>query len=470
MRILLINPPTDNIITSEIPDIVREDITQFPPLGLMYLKAYIFSELKIKPKILDLKVEPLTKKELIKFIKNFGPDLVGLTAFTHNLIDVINILRLVKNVEKDIHTVIGGPHARNFPLQAIRLPEVDYVITGEGEIAFVELIKALRDEKEPKVKGLYYKEDNEVKSHTGENIINNINILPFPDREEIPYRRYTSLLDKNQVMTTLVTSRGCPYNCKFCDSGNIPFRLRSPENVLEELEQCEKLDIKHIYFLDDTFNVDYERVGQICKGIINKNFNFSWSCRAVVKNMDRELLTLMKKAGCKRIHFGVETSTDAGLKILGKDTNIPEIKKIFLLTKQVGIESIAYFMIGCPHEKEVLDIKDTINFAILLDPDYALFNILMPYPNTEIFKLGVKKGILNQNRWQEFAQSPDSSFIPEFWEEYFKRGDLFSFLHQAYRKFYFRPSKGIQGILKISSISDLFRYVKLASNLLVQKR
>jgi radical SAM superfamily enzyme YgiQ (UPF0313 family) len=262
-------------------------------------------------------------------------------------------------------------------------------------------------------------------------------------------------------ITTIFTSRGCPYNCIFCDKSifGSKWRARSPENIINELKEIvKKLGIKKIIFYDDLFTVDKERVIKICQGIINTNLKITWKCEGRVNLIDKEMLYWMKKAGCKIIAYGVESGNQKGLDYLNKKTTPDQIKRAFQLTHEVGIETMAYFILGIPVEtyKESLN---TVNFAIKLNPTYTQFSALSPYYGTKLFEEAKEKGwykeIDAQNPMDKDLKRP--VVISNKWTE----ESLKNIIKEAHRRFYLRIRYMLGYILSIRKPRELFSSIKV---------
>jgi anaerobic magnesium-protoporphyrin IX monomethyl ester cyclase len=251
VKVLLINPPRINEIIGNNPSIIEEERGHNPPLGLLYIAAFLEKHTKYDIKIIDSQVENLDYESLKSRIDSINPDVVGLTAMTMTLIDVIKTISLVKTVNKNIKVVLGGPHAHLFPEETINLKDVDCLVLGEGEEVFKELLYAI-DNKTAlrKIPGLVFKDNGKIVNTGTRPFITNLDNLPFPARHLVPYKKYTSLLSKGGAVTTIFTSRGCPFRCSFCDRPNLGhlFRARSAINVVDEIEECRKMGIYEYHF------------------------------------------------------------------------------------------------------------------------------------------------------------------------------------------------------------------------------
>jgi len=468
MKVLLVNPPIDNMITTNIPTYVDEERGYNPPLGIMYVAAYAEQHTNHKIEILDVLAEEIGYKELENEIKKRKPDVVGITAMTFTLIDVMIIAKIIKSVDKDIKIVLGGPHVNIYPEETISLPEVDFLVLGEGEIIFTELMENIVDYNALKnIKGIVFKHNGKIINTGTRELIENLDSLPFPARHLTKINLYSSLLAKRSPVTTMMTSRGCPYKCLFCDRPHLGkrFRAHSAKYVVDEMEECINMGIHEFLLYDDTSTIDRQRIIDICNLIIERDLDVGWDIRARVDTVNQEMLKSLKKAGCERIHYGVESANPEILKILRKGITLEQVEKVFKMTKKVGIDILAYFMIGSPTETRV-QIMNTINYAKKLQPDYCHFSITTPFPATPLYYIGLEKGVIKKDYWREFASNPTKDFVPEFWEEILSKEELLELLEYAYKSFYTRPSYVIKKMLKVKSLGEFTRKAKAGLRLL----
>ncbi|MFA5029382.1 MAG: flippase-like domain-containing protein [Patescibacteria group bacterium] len=469
MKILLINPPLAKIIESDMPKELESGMDFLPPLSLLYLAGYLQKNTPHQVKVLDCPMEDISNEEIVSRIVAEDPDAIGITVLTFSLIDVYLIAQAVRKANPQIKIILGGPHTYLYPEETINNDFVDYLVVGEGEIALAELLDNLDNpEKTKNIKGLIFKEGGKIINTGKRELIQDLDSLPFPARELTPYKKYYSIVAQKNPTTIMFTSRGCPYQCLFCDRPHMgkAFRARSAPNVVAEMEEIKKLGIKEIFIYDDTFTIDRQRVIDICRLIIQKGLKINWDVRARVNTVDEELLKLMKKASCTRIHYGVEAGTEKILKILRKDISMPMVKKAFALTKKAGIETAGYFMIGSPHETEA-DIKATIKLAKKLFPDYVHFSVLTLFPAaTDLYLMGKKEGVFKEDFWQKFALDPKPDFLPPVWDETFSRKELFSMVIAAYRSYYLAPRYILRRILELRSWNNLKNNLRAGIKLL----
>lgn len=457
MKILLINPPRKHEIIGNNPSIIEEERGHNPPLGLLYIAGYLEKYTKHNVTIIDAQVEKLNYNALKSRIFSAQPYIVGITAMTLTMIDVIKTVNIIKTLNSEIKVVLGGPHIYLFPEETMDLKGVDYLVTGEGEETFKELIDHIGDKSKLKtIPGIAFKDNGKFIKTELRPLIKNIDKIPFPARHKVPYKKYTSLLSKGSIVTTIFTSRGCPFMCSFCDRphfGKI-FRARSSGNVVDELQECAKMGITDFLFYDDTFTVNKKRVIKICNEIINRKLDISWDIRARVDTIDEEMLRALKMAGCHGIHYGIESGTEKILKVLNKNISIDLAWKIFELTRKHKISILAYFMIGNPTETTD-DVLTTFKVMKLLNPDYVHLTILTPFPGTKIYLDGLKSGDIKKDYWGEFAKNPSPDFIPPHWDEIFTKEELNNLLVKGYKSFYIRPSYIFKRILSLKSLNEL---------------
>jgi radical SAM superfamily enzyme YgiQ (UPF0313 family) len=471
LKVLLVNPPAFNTIVGNNPEIIDEERGFNPPLGLLYLAGYLK---KFRPQyeveVLDAQVEELTYEQLKEKILLAAPDVVGFTTMTLTLLDVLETGRLVRMINHKIKIIWGGPHVHLYPEETIKFPEVDYLVLGEGERTFAELLDNLENpEKLKEIPGLVLKEGGFFK--TGEPVfIEDLDTLPPPARQITSYQKYSSVVARRTPVTTMITSRGCPFRCIFCDRPHLGkrFRAHSPKYVVDEMEVCLKMGIAEILVYDDTFTVDRPRAAAICDEIVRRKLEFGWDIRARVNSVDEELLKKLKAAGCSRIHYGVEAGTDEILKILRKGITLEEVRRAFSLTKKIGIQTLGYFMIGSPGESRQHILK-TIEFARRLSADFVHITITTPFPATELYRLGIQKGIFG-DFWREFARNPQPGFKPKYWNEYLSEEELQELIVKAYKSFYLRPTYITRKIFGLRSFGELGRKMKAGLKVLTMGR
>lgn len=423
------NPSPVHTIARNLPAYVDDSRGNIPPLGLLYLASAV--------EAVGWNVE-VCDASAGDTLENYGkPDLIGITATTFTLVNALAVAKQVKEMW-GVPVMIGGIHATIFPEETARLPNIDCAFTGEAEETLPRFLDAI-------VKG----SAKVVRGHPVD-----VTRLGMPSRSLINTEKYYSVIGSSRYLTSMLTSRGCPYQCIFCHRETMgkQFRAASVGQVLEEIATIKTLGIGEILIYDDTFTVDKMRVEGICRGIAERRIDIMFDIRARVDHINVGILRLLKGVGCRRIHLGVEASSDRILEKLRKGITVAQVEEAFRCAKDVGIETLAYFIIGSPGET-VNDILRTIEFAKKLNPDYCHFAIMTPYPATPLYHDGLAQGLYG-DYWQEFAQNPREDFEVPYWPE-IPRAELVGLLDEAYRAFYWRPSRIVSELAKTKSLRQL---------------
>jgi anaerobic magnesium-protoporphyrin IX monomethyl ester cyclase len=467
VRLLLIRPPALHTVESEVPDAVEAENMSYPPLALMSLATWIRAKTHHEVAIVDAQSDHLDYAALERRIAEYQPDAVGITAFTVQLVDVHKTVATARKVPSVKHVVLGGPHINDFPQESVNLPGVDAVVKGEGQKPLELLLDCWERGESPRgIPGVYAHPDDPIPTEDVY-LANELDDYPIVDRTIVDYQQYYDVMGSGGIFTTMISSRGCPYRCSFCNTPRHRYRVMSPTRVCDEIQACIDLGIREIYFVDDTFNITNKRVHDLCDEILRRGQKFRWTVRFRVKGVDRPLIEKMKAAGCGRIQFGVEQGTEEGLLRLRKDVTAREIESAFRVCREVGVETVAYFMIGTPTERSREDVWDTIDYAIRLDPDYVMWNVLTPFPGTTLYDEGLRDGVLDLAPWTEFMRQPDEAFKAQVWDEYFTRDELRDLLQTAYRRFYGRPSYILRQVAKVRDPKELTRKARAGVRLLI---
>ena len=474
MKILLLNPPRWNELVGKNPSIIEKHRGFNPPLGLLYLASTIKKITNYDVEVLDAQPLKLTYSQLENYFREKSFDVVGISAMTFTLIDTYKTAKLIKKIMPKTKVILGGTHVHLFPHETKNLEGVDFAFMGEAELSLVEFLKNLKNPAYyHKIPGLIYRNTEGKIVENDFEPLDNLDELPFPERKLLNIKHYNSLLSKASFSTTIISSRGCPFRCAFCDRPLSPitshFRFRSAKNVADEICECVELGIKDFLFYDDTFTVSRERVLDFCEKIIEQKLEIRWDIRTRVDIVDEEMLKMLKKAGCVAIHYGVESGSDKILKVIKKGFTVKKAREIFKLTKKLKIETLAYFMIGLPSEN-LEDIQNTLDLAKELKPDYAHFTIFSPYPGTEFYRLGLEKGIIKKDIWKEFARNPKEEFKIPVWEENFTREQLYEMIVKFYKSFYLRPSYVLSRSIKARSKGELIKKARAGLSVLTMKK
>lgn len=467
MKVLLINPPYENILTSPGLEVVDKEAGFFPPLGLMYVASYAQAVDGCTVELLDCPAQGITQADFSRHLLRINPDVIGIQAMTFTLIDSSILARSIRSILPEAFIVFGGPHPTLYPQETVSITEVDAIIAGEGEYAFQALLSALvSHNKTSDIPGVMTKETMHLPLNWKH--IQNLDDLKMPARNLVDTRIYTSPLAVKNPITTMMSSRGCPGRCIFCDRPQMGkhFRKRSARSVVQEMIYCaQTFGIGEIVFYDDTFTIDKKRVLDICDMLIAEGVDLYWDIRARIDSVTPEMIQKLRKAGCHRIHYGVETGSPKIQKRLRKHVDLQKAREVFSFTKKEGIEVLGYFMIGCPDET-LEDLEQTFAALQKLPMDYANIGIFTPYPGTEIYREAIASGQYETDYWREFARNPAQDFKPRYWNQYFSNEKLLEYNKKAYGKFYGRPFYLMSRLLKIRSYEELTKKISLGLKLL----
>ncbi|MDD3012884.1 MAG: radical SAM protein [Candidatus Gastranaerophilales bacterium] len=439
-KILLVNLPEDGEVADfYTPKYVLSSFHAYPPLGVLYIATAIKDEYPVK--IIDTHALNYSIEQTVDAIVNESPELLGISCPTLRLYTMLEIIKRVKVKLPNLVIVVGGPHVSIYPVETINLPGVDYAIAGQGEITFLKLIDILSGKVSSNLKdltGLIFKEEGRVIQNSVNYDISLDNIK-MPDRSLLNYDLYYTAADSTEQIVTMISSRGCPFQCIFCDVQDKKYRWRSAKNVVDEMEHiANTFDNPLINIFDDTFNLLKDRVLEICEEIQKRNLKVKWTTRARVHPLDEEMIAAMKAAGLKRIHFGVESGSDNTLKKIKKGVKREQIEKAFELCKKYKIDTLAYFVIGFDWETKK-DINETISFIKKIKPDYIAPSILYPLAKTEVYDEMVKNGKIDSDYWYKFAVNPTKDFsLPLFRTEKTQKY-LSRKIDEIYLTFYLSP-------------------------------
>lgn len=460
MKITLVFPPFGNSIRTTLPQFVDENEGLFPPLGIMYVASYLKEKGSgDEIQLVDAALEKLDHAQIAAKAAAFGSDIVGISCWTFSLVDTLLVASEVKKASPKTLVVLGGPHVSIYPEQTAAMEQVDFAVVNDGEKAFFELVSRLKGDRDfDKVPNLYYKRGGKVAKSSCEHLEKDLDSLPFPDRSMTAFREYYSLMDGVNPVTTMITSRGCPFNCDFCLKQNTGWRYRSVPDILEEMKLCAGMGIRNFFIFDETFTVNKKRILELCDGIVKNGLGIVWSCRARVDTVDDEILAAMRRAGCRRISFGVEAADPGVLKLLNKRIDIKQAEKAFAAAKREKMVTLADFMVACPGEGPA-ESRATIELSKKLNPDFAQFSLFTLLPETKLYETGLKTGVVKGDVWKEYASAPESGFKPPLWNLY-SEDDAVKLLNDAYRAFYLRPSYVLRRLLGIRTASQALQYIK----------
>lgn len=460
MNISLVNPPLSSNSLYADWDLSLVDSVS-PPLGLLLLAAVVRRE-GHSVSVIDAYARKLSPETTAKEIFTQRPGVVGLTVTTPIIHAAATIARFIKSYDSGIKTVVGGPHITAIPVETFNLfPQFNFGVIGEGEETFVELLDYLSHEKEDltSIHGIVFRKNEHIIKTDKRKPLLDMDSLPLPAWDLLPsltdpYRMSIVGTTLNKS-TGIVTSRGCPGRCTFCDTSVFgrKFRAYSADYVMQMIEHLiTRYGIKDFLIYDDNFVANPKRLRQICQSIIEKKYNISWSCCSRVNMVNPELLKLMKKAGCWQIEYGIESGSPEILKIMKKNITIEQTRLALRWTKEAGIMTRGNFIFGYLGEtKDTL--QESLKFILDAELDYFQQTFLTPYPGTHVYQTAAQYGRVNLD-WDKM-NNLTINFIPDG----LTKRDIVHFSNLAFRNFYTRPKIIWAHLRRLRSFEDVHRFI-----------
>jgi anaerobic magnesium-protoporphyrin IX monomethyl ester cyclase len=447
MNILLVVPP--------LPSLYYTANVIFPPLALMYVASVLEQDGH------DVQIRDLTiDKSPIDYS---SVDIVGVTCTTPQYNAALQIAKEAHEHGKIV--LMGGVHVTFTAEETLKTGYVDYVIRGEGEDTVRELCRALQEHGrrfDPmKIHGIsWYDPETKSVMHSPErHAIMDINRIPYPARHLVDMKGYPSRLN-NQRATTLLGSRGCPYKCVYCVVPNMNsaiYRQRSPESIVDEVEHIvDNYGVSGILFVDDNFTINIHNTMRFCEELMRRKIDILWWCQSRADTLlkHEEMVDKMAQSGCYMVFLGLESPNERVLKSYNKKLKGDEGEQVVKLLSKYGIKTMGSFMMGEIHETEE-EVENTINYATHIDPTYAQFSILTPFPGTKLFAM-IKDRILHFN-WELFDGAHSVLRL-----DYLTKDQIEGLLKKAYKKFYLRASRipfYLKNVLNPLRIKDSLRIV-----------
>jgi len=450
VKVTFVNPANDNELMSNIPTMFKTDRGRIPALGSLYLASEVRNKGYHEVGVIDATVDQLGYEEVAQKIKDDKVDVVGISVTSFSLVDTKLTADAIRKVCGDkIKIIMGGPHVVIYPDETVSALGADYAVAGEAEYAIHDVLEHIDRGK-----------NGHERVWRQHKYIEDLDELPFPARDLTDYTKYWNLMSDVHPVTTAFSSRGCPFQCNFCDRPAMGrgFRAMSPTRVVDEMEECEKMGIKEIMFYDDTFTIMKDRVLGICQEYRKRNLTISWDVRSRVDTITQEMCKAMAEANCRRIHYGIEAGNQRVMDALNKEITVEQVEQTFGWTHDAGMECMGLFMIGNPTETRS-DINETIKLAKRIKCDYVATGVLSPYPATALYLTAMKNKLIKYDVWKEYARTISSKFRPPLWLEIFTKEELISELKRFYRLFYLTPYYIIKSLLKMKNPFQFMKYI-----------
>jgi anaerobic magnesium-protoporphyrin IX monomethyl ester cyclase len=471
-KIYLLYPPISKMerYSSGVGSVGGEQI----PLGIFYLAATLRQN-GYDVSVTDAEALKRTEEDILDELRQIRPDFVGISSTTVAFHRALKIAVILKENIPGIPVVLGGSHVTSNPAHALSYDAFDYGVIGEGEATALELFDALSDNRSvDKINGIAYRNrTGDIVTTPRRKFVTNLDDIPFPAYDLIPdIRLYTPPPSnyKTLPVVNMITSRGCPNLCTFCDRNVFgrEYRERSARNVFEEIKWLHgRYHVREIAFVDDTFLINKQRIYELFDLLDKEGLHFHWTCMARINNVTFDFLKFLRKNGCWGIAFGIESADEDVLRVIKKNISPGNVVKVIEWCNKLKIKTKGFFIVG--HPLETIDTIDkTIKFACRLKLDALVVTINTPIPGSPQYAEAAKYGTLDTTDWSEF-----NYWRPVFVPYGLTEDLLLQKQKEFYLKFYLRPRIIFNYLVSFFSRGGLRRFksiVKLLKYLLPIKR
>ncbi|MBI5527337.1 MAG: cobalamin B12-binding domain-containing protein [Deltaproteobacteria bacterium] len=430
-----------------------------PPLGVASVAAVLEGE-RAHVRIVDMFAEGLRDGGLARIVEREQPDLVGLSMLTPSAPTVVALARLVRVKAPRAIVVLGGIHASLFPEQLLGDGTADIVVHGEGEWTARDLCRTLAGGRPLSgVAGISFFENGRVQHTAPRPPISDLDALPFPAWHLVPVVKYGLLpfADMARPVLTISGSRGCPFRCSYCslpETGKL-YRTRSPASIVDEIEYAAgRFGIRQIGFIDPIFPLTDQQVEGVCGEMIRRGIpdRVVWLSETRADLMTPARLRLMRRAGCGRLLFGIESGDASLLEKVNKRVAVDRNGEAVRAAREAGIQTVGLFMLGLPGETPE-QCRRTIDYAVDLGLDFAKFAITVPFPGSPLYDEMTRAGTLDRTDWENFTTfNPDPDLLVLATTTITGR-ELLDLQWSATARFYLRPSLIIRHLLGIRTLS-----------------
>ena len=468
MKIFLIVPPNLHYIEPYAYVEADKSNSIRPYLGLLYVAAAVKDIPNVDIRIIDANADGLSMEALEELITKESPDMVGFSVLTFNLLNCMEVSKIFRKCSPRTTICYGGWHPTIYPHETLSFDFVDIIVIGEGELTFRDLVKIFNKNKNPSEKELVDIKGIGFKTSDGHTIINpprevvkNLDDLPLPAYDLVDTTKYSNLLACSGQAVTIMTSRGCPHRCVFCDLRRTAYRYRTSANILEEIRFWVEKGVKEFFIQDDNFTINRKRTIEFCRLLTDANFNIKYKISSRVDCIDDEICQFLKNSGCYRIYFGVESGSQKVLDYLEKGITIQHIKTAFRAAHKYDIDCCAYIMIGVPSETEE-DIRLTISLIKDIKPNHLHCSICTPMPRTYLYSKLMEEGVIERDYWLDFAANPDTSFKTPFASQLYSAEELRCMQNTIQKKFYLNLRIILHEMLKTRGVKQLAAKAQMA--------
>jgi anaerobic magnesium-protoporphyrin IX monomethyl ester cyclase len=454
MKLALIFNPFSYKLHEENLRVVQRYFGLFPPLSLAWVAA-IAEKAGHEVEIIDARTLRLTPDEVLTRLKKTKPDMLGFMMTTYMFRETLDWVRYLRGGLPNVKTIVGGYNLRVYPTESVTPEEIDFGCFNSAYETVPRLLEALETNGNfDDVPGLVFKRNGKiVQTDYGEDP--DFENYPNPARHLLPNELYAEFPTELKNFTVMVTSKGCPRGCVFCEAGRTRYNPRSVQKVVGEIQECyEQHGIREIDVFDYEFLIQRKRVLEICKEIQRRGTKILWACRARIDSVDDELLREMKAAGCGRIYFGLESGIQEMLDDMNKGITLEQVRENIKLTKKHGIRSLGFFLIGSPGETRET-IRKTLKFAKSLDLDYVQFSKTTAKPLTQLWRDLVRES--GYDYWREYILgNAEEAPLPRPWTE-LSNEEIDEIAWRAYVKYHSRPWFLLKHSLQVRSFDEFRR-------------
>lgn len=437
----------------------------FPPMNLLGLGSILRAQGHTVT-VVDQLVTDMNGEDLLQLVIRETPDVVGFTSMTYDIQSVNEEISIIKKHLPETVIVLGGTHVTSLAKSTLEEnADIDVAVIGEGERVICTLFDRLaKGASLNDMRGIAFREGDVLTVNPVEEFIDDIDSIPFPDYNliDLDDYGYSQRGWENRRFMSILTSRGCPFPCTFCSRGVFgkKVRMHSADYVVDHIEHLYRdFGVRGIGVMDDTFTINKQRTLEICRKLEEKKLDLIWFCFSGVNTIDEEMLMAMKRAGCMKISYGVESGNREIQKAIRKNLDFAKVEQVFAATHKVGIESLAFFMIGNPGETKG-SIAESRALAKRLRPDFVNVAILCPLPGSEIYEQ--YKDQLPTD-WSRYQITPFNA-LPVLQLGELTLDEMHREMKRFYRDFYLRPAYIWSRIRKIRSLTDVrFYFSKMVS-------
>jgi len=467
MRIAFVNPKNEMPKLKYTRKVQRQysDRGQvFPNLSICYLAA-LLEKMGHQVRVVDSNALGLSVAETLRELEQFDPQVIGFNILTESFLDHLEWIKSVKAALR-APIIVGGFHLKLYPRETMTHRAIDYAVVGPGWKTLPELLEAIEDNGRNlnRVKGIAYRENGDIVLTPPREDATTLDDVPFPARYLIPNECYTTILTKHWPITVMLSAMGCPFRCLYCDMTGFS-QLRDPIRVVDEMEECvKKFGVREIFIQDETFTINRKRVMAICEEIVRRKLRFDFAIRTRPDCVDREMLRLMKDAGCIRVNYGFEVADEGVAQRVNRRIPIETMHNAVRWAKEVGLTTLGFFLLGCPGET-VETIKKNISLAVALDTDFVSISKLVPVPNSRLYEMIKERTGIDY--WREFTLGNRGIITQIAYYDSTVQGDELDYwLTRAYRAFYLRPASIVRTLMRVRSLRELVNLVTSAWSIL----